>query len=245
MTAGAATSPWSRWLAGWLLTWLAGVTAGSLVIGIFHAPSRPDDPAGPGEVLAAPIGVLGLSLVALWTAYLFGMWFTSDRLGTGSFRTDYGVEIRPVDAAGVPLGIAAQLALIPLLYVPLEAVWPDTFAEDRLSDTAQDLVDRANGGEMILLVALVVVGAPIVEELFFRGFLQRPLLSATHSGAQRAAVVVGVAVAFGAIHFRPVELPGLATIGLVLGVCAWRTDRLGMAVTTHVAFNATGIAMAL
>ena len=54
-----------------------------------------------------------------------------------------------------------------------------------------------------------------------------------------------VAIAFGAIHFRPAELPGLAVVGVVFGVCAWRTDRLGLPIVTHVAFNATGVVLAL
>lgn len=235
----------TRWVAWWVGTWLVGVTAGSLVIGLLHAPSRPDDAAGPGDVLAAPIGVLGASLVALWTAYLVGMWLASERLGSGSFASDYGVRFAPVDLLGLPIGVATQLAVVPLLYLPLEAIWPETFADDRLADTAQDLVDRADGGLIVLLFALVVVGAPVVEELFFRGFLQRPLLAASTRPGQRAMVVVAVALVFGAIHFRPVELPGLAMVGVVLGVCAWRTDRLGMPIAAHVSFNATGVVLAL
>lgn len=227
------------------MTWLVGVTAGSIAIGILHAPSRPGDAVGPGAVLAPPIGVLAASLAMVWTAYLVGMWFASQRLGTGSFRRDYGVAVASVDLIGLPLGVAVQLGVIPLLYLPLQAAWPDTFSDERLADTARDLVDRADGGALVLLIALVVLGAPIVEELFFRGFLQRPLLASAHTGARRALVIGGVAVAFAAIHFRPIELPGLAVIGVVLGICAWRTDRLGLAITTHVSFNATGIALAL
>lgn len=225
----------------WVGTWVFGVFAGSIALGLFHAPSRPDDPVGVGDVLQAPIGVLGLSLLGLWSAYLAGMWLASQRNGTGSFVADYGVRFAPVDLLGIPIGIAAQLGLVWLVYAPLQAIWPDTFDSDRLDDTARDLVDRADGSTLVLLVALVAVGAPIVEELFFRGMLQRSLLRSAHVDTHRWVAVVGVAVIFAAIHFRPVEFPGLFAIGVVLGICAWRTGRLGMPIMAHVAFNATGL----
>ena len=58
---------------------------------------------------------------------------------------------------------------MPLVYVPLRAWWPETFSDDRLEETARDLVDRADGAAVVVLVLVVVVGAPIVEELVYRG----------------------------------------------------------------------------
>lgn len=228
-------------MSWWVGTWVLGVLVGSLALGVFHAPSRPDDPVGVGDVIAAPIGVLGLSLLGLWSAYLAGMWLASQRVGTANFVNDYGVRFAPIDLIGIPIGVIGQLVLVWLVYTPLQSLWPDTFDSDRLDDTARDLVDRADGATLFLLIGLVAIGAPIVEELFFRGMLQRSLLSAARVEAHRWVAVVGVAVIFAAIHFRPVEFPGLFAIGLVFGVCAWRTDRLGMAILAHVAFNATGL----
>lgn len=225
----------------WFCTWVFGVLVGSLALGVFHAPSRPDDPVGVGDVIAAPIGVLGLSLLGLWSAYLAGMWLASQRTGTGNFVDDYGVRFAPIDLIGIPIGIVGQVVLVRVIYAPLQSLWPDTFDSDRLADTARDLVDRADGATLFLLIGLVAVGAPIVEELFFRGMLQRPLLDAARVDKHRWVVVVGVAAIFAAIHFRPVEFPGLFAIGFVFGVCAWRTGRLGMAILAHGAFNATGL----
>ena len=101
--------------------------------------------------------------------------------------------------------------------------------------------DRADGGLIVVLFLLVVIGAPFVEEVVYRGLLQRPLLDRLPA----LPVILGVAALFAVIHFRPVEYPGVFVPGLVFGVCAWRTGRLGMAVAAHVAFNATGLALAL
>ena len=67
---------------------------------------------------------------------------------------------------------------MPLVYVPLRAWWPDTFSDDRLEETARDLVDRADGAAVVVLVLVVVIGAPIVEELVYRGLLQGSFVSA-------------------------------------------------------------------
>lgn len=249
MSAGAPhssleSSPLSS-ISWWVGTWVAGVMAGSLVLGISFAPTRSDDSTGDagvvGDVLAAPIGVLGLSLTALWSVYLLGMWAASQRIGTGDFRRDYGTSFAPRDLIGLPIGVAGQLGLVWLVYTPLQALWPDTFDSERLDDTARDLVDRADGPALVLLVVLVAVGAPVIEELFFRGMLQRPLLAVARSDTHRAIAVVGVAAIFAAVHFRPVEFPGLFAIALVFGVCAWRTGRLGMSIFAHIGFNAAGL----
>ena len=226
---------------------MVGVFAGSLVVTASFSPSGGAEsvPGSPGDTLATPIGVLGASLIVLWSTYLAGMWWSSKRIGSGSFVDDYGVRFSPIDLLGIPIGVAAQVGLVWVVYVPLRAIWPDTFTEQRLEDTARSLVERSDGGLIVVLFALVVVGAPIVEELFFRGMLQRPLLQAAPTPAVQAAVVVGVAFVFAGIHFRPVELPGLFAFGLVLGFVAWRTGRLGMALLAHVAFNAAGVVSVL
>ena len=244
-TARPSQTEVTRWLTWWVATWLVGTFAGTIVLSIAFAPTRPDGALGPGDVLAPPIGVVAASLLAMWTAYLVGMRLASERLGSGDPSIDFRLSVAPVDLLGIPIGIASQLGLVWLVYLPLRALWPDTFAEERLDDTARDLVDRADGGLLVLLVVLVAIGAPVVEELFYRGFLQRPALDAARTDARRWAVVVGVAVVFAAIHLRPVEFPGLLAFGLVLGIGAWKTGRIGLAVLAHVAFNATGLVSVL
>ena len=59
-----------------------------------------------------------------------------------------------------PIGVAAQLVLLPLVYWPLTELWPGTFNEDKLSENAEELVDRANGIGVPLLIVMVVVGRP-------------------------------------------------------------------------------------
>lgn len=186
-------------------------------------------------------GVLAAALGGAWAAYLVGMWVASERAGSGSMVADYGLWFRWVDLVGLAVGAGAQLVVIRVVYLPLEALWPDTFSEDRLTENAQDLVDRAGGASTVLLVAVVVIGAPIVEELFYRGLLQRSLADRFNEGA----VLVFVAAVFAAVHFRPIEFPGLFVFGLMLGWAALRYRRLGPAITIHVGFNLTGLLLVL
>jgi membrane protease YdiL (CAAX protease family) len=99
------------------------------------------------------------------------------------------------------------------------------------------------------LLCFVVVG-PVVEELYFRGLLQR-------SAIRRLGPIAGIvlpALAFGLVH-TSTDLSGwslaalvtaLAAFGAVLGVLAHRTGRLGPGLVAHATFNAlTLIALAL
>ena len=71
---------------------------------------------------------------------------------------------------------------------------------------------------------IVCVGAPIVEELVYRGLLQRSF------AARFDHVLAWLAASawFAVIHFRAVEYPGLFVFGLVAGACLLVTGRLGM-----------------
>ena len=218
-----------------IATWFVAFVFGQLVSTAILASS------GAETIDEVPIPTLFAGVLATWIAYLAGCYVASKRSGSGDPVEDYAVRWRAVDLVGLPIGILTQLVLVPLVYIPLRAIWPDTFSEDKLSETAEKLADRATGGTMVLLVVMVCVGAPLVEEIVYRGLLQRSF------AARTSHVVAWLAAAawFTIIHFRPVEYPGLFAFALVVGACLLVTDRLGMSLATHVAFNATGLLLAI
>ena len=61
---------------------------------------------------------------------------------------------------------------------------------------------------------MVCVGAPIVEELVYRGLFQGSFAARFN----HVAAWIAAAVWFAVIHFRPVEYPGLFAFGLVVKV---------------------------
>ena len=212
----------------WFVAWFGGQVLFQLAVAASGSSGGTDE---------LPIGALAAGVAATWCAYLAGLWWASDRAGSRDFRADYALAVRPVDLLGIPLGVLTQLVLVPVVYVPIRALWPDTFTEDRLQENAKDLVDRAGGAMTVVLVLVIVVGAPVVEELVYRGLLQNAF--ATRIDELLAALAA--AAWFALIHFRPIEYPGLFVAGLVFGACLVTTRRLGMSILAHAAFNATGL----
>ena len=182
---------------------------------------------------------VALSATAMWAVYLF---VTSQFLHVNwkNFRSTIGVTFLRRDVAvGIPLGIASQLILVNAVNWPLTRLFPDAFSFDEVSKRASDLVDVAQGGWIILLGLVVIVGAPIVEEIVYRGVVQPGLVASWG----RTVGIVTTAALFAAIHLQPVEFPGLFAFALVLGWARHSTARIGMSIITHMAFNATGLAL--
>ena len=113
-----------------------------------------------------------------------------------------------------------------------------------------------NGGVLLVLAAvLVIVVAPVCEEIFFRGFFYRALRSRFMPLA--AAAIDGVV--FGAIHYTGAQtlavLPPLAVLGFVFCMLYQYTGSLFPTIALHAANNSisyavtvkasTGVAVAL
>jgi hypothetical protein len=214
----------------WLGSWIGGNVLASFVVGASGEKM--------GEV-DTPVWLTATTALALWVPMLVALHQVSRRAGRGTFAEDFALRFRPIDAVGLPIGVLCQLLLIRGVYWPLEQAWPETFAPERLEKSARTLSDSAEGVWFVVLAVVVVIGAPLVEELMYRGLLQGAFVRRINP----ALAVVSVAAWFALVHFRPVEYPGLFAFGLVLGVCALRTGRLGISIAAHVGFNATGLAL--
>ncbi|MFM8416122.1 MAG: lysostaphin resistance A-like protein, partial [Actinomycetota bacterium] len=142
------------------------------------------------------------------------------------------------DLWGVPIGVLSQVLLVGLVTWPFREWFPDTFDPAKVEDRARSLYDSAQGPWLIVLGFIVVLGAPFVEELVYRGFIQTGLQSRIND----IAALLATAMLFAGIHGRVAELPGLFTFALILGVTLQMTRRLGMPILAHLAFNATGLA---
>lgn len=221
ITVGVATVAWAG-------CWLGGNVLGALVIAAIGHDVGVDD---------TPVWVTLVAALALWIPMMIGLRETSRRFGLGTMALDYGLVVKPIDVVGVPIGVLTQLVLVRLVYWPLESWFPDTFTVADREENARTLYDSANGAWLVALVLIVVVGAPLVEELLYRGLLQGAFVRRVND----VLAVVIVALWFALIHFRPVEYPGLFVVGLVLGTCALVTKRLGLGIVAHAAFNATGL----
>jgi uncharacterized protein len=215
-------------VVAWLGAWVAAQALITLVLAV-SGESFDDFPTS--------IRTLAVALVASWVAYMTMLWVVSQRVGSGDFRADYAVDVDVRDLLAVPIGVLTQLVVVPVVYVPLRGAWPGTFTDDRLEERTRDLVDVAGDSSVLLLVVLVVVGAPVVEELVYRGLIQRSLAARI----SEPLALVGASAWFAVIHFQLLEMPGLFVAGLVFGACLLITGRLATAIVAHAAFNATAL----
>lgn len=178
-----------------------------------------------GSVLSPLLGYL-----AVWLPLLGAVLFSSRFRGTRSLAVDVGLRFRPIDALwGLGAGLLARVA----------ATLIEIGVYGRAAPPALTLDD---GWWLFTAVLAPTVIAPVIEELFFRGLLLRVLQRA---GGSSVAVTVS-SIAFAALHLLAATSPaqllvvGLATLafGVVTGVLAVVTGRIGAAIIAHVVFNA-------
>lgn len=204
-------------LAGYLIAVIvAGLTGGV-------ATALSGDEEGVVALLAGQIG--------FWTVLLGVVALGWNRSGSGAAAGHLARQVRWVDLGGVGVGVLTQIVVLPALYFPFRSF----FHDDELSAPAEDLLSTVDGGGLVVMGIGVVVVAPIVEELFFRGLL----LDTIRRRWGTATAVVASSLFFGAIHLQPLQFAGLTMAGLVFAVAVVRTGRIGTAIAVHAGFNAT------
>jgi membrane protease YdiL (CAAX protease family) len=211
-----------RWGIGDAIAgFLVGNTLVLLVVGIWAGASGEDE---------LSFGMIAVGQVALWVGLLGAPLWATRTKGSGSPARDFGLVVRAKDAlSGVPIGIVSQLVLVPLIYLPLRQL----VDVDKLDEPARELADKAHGFGFVALAVVLVVGAPIVEELFFRGLLLRSISRRFGDGWALAGSSFGFALA----HLEGLQFPALLAVGVVFGRLAQRSGRLGPSIFAHSAFN--------
>jgi len=160
--------------------------------------------------------------------------------GSGSIVRDFGWRVRRIDVGWGLIALAASvIARIAFALI----VGTDRGSSNDLRD---GLLDHPDVLAVFLVAALI--GAPLFEELVFRGVIQRGLTQLT--GRYVAIVAQGVLFGFyhviGAFDLVSVFYVGsLSLIGIVFGVAADRTGRLGPGMIAHFLSNALAMAVLL
>jgi membrane protease YdiL (CAAX protease family) len=162
------------------------------------------------------------------------MWYLSQTRGSGSLAADTGLVISGSDWWGVPAGMGLQIAIAIVTAPIIVWFWPDGPPSQSVAEVAEASEALL---EQLLVLAVVAVGAPIIEEMIFRGMLLSIL---TRSLSQWPAILVSAAV-FAAIHlFDPnaiAVIPGLFILGIVLGWVALKRGDLSLAIAMHSGIN--------
>lgn len=222
----------------WALQIVASVLWAGLLVGVFFGGVTPDP---------RPIGLLLGAQLAGWAMYGIGPFVITRQRGGGP-REELRLRATVRDLTlGMAGGAGLQLVAIPLLYWPIQQL-----VDDDPSDLARRLVERVDSPlEVVALTLLVAVGAPVFEELFYRGFVLRGAehtlsrrTELTPVAVERTAVVVSATV-FALVHIDPLLYPGTFLLGLVAGQTVIRTDRIGPALGLHLGFNLVTLVLLL
>jgi len=203
------------------------------------------DMATSADPSALPLGIVAFALLfqqlgqGIWP-FIVSRWKglgpTSDWRLAAQFR-DLGIGLGVAVAGLICAGVAGMVttSLVGL-------------TDEAAADNTQFLKDAQGSPWLALILFAAVIGAPVTEELFFRGLTLRAIEKRLGS----TWAIVLSAVVFTLPHFTSPDWRGTAAlfssifvVGLILGAITVKTDRLAAAIVAHMIFNSVGAAAAL
>lgn len=170
------------------------------------------------------IGLLFLELVYLLPVVLIFAWrrISWKHLGFGTFN---------VNVMGLGCGLLIGGYAIILLHNTLLTV----LGVDTQGEQIFEMFDQLESPVWLFLVVAIV--APIVEEIFFRGFLFQGF---RQKYGWMPAVFISSAI-FGAAHLDPVALIPTFVLGCVLAYVYHRSNSVWPGIIFHAAINSTSL----
>jgi membrane protease YdiL (CAAX protease family) len=194
------------------------------IVGIAAGDPLPDDVSEEQIVEAASSGtIIALATVAtaiLGTALIAGI----VKLKRGAVLGDY-LALRPVPIRSLLMWLA-----ILVVYVAIADTLTSFIDRDVVPEFMRDAYASAN--PMWLLWIALVVGAPLFEETFFRGFLFKGLAS-SRLGVTGAIVITAAAWALIHLQYEAYEMAVIFVMGLLLGLARARTGSLFVPLAAH------------
>lgn len=182
--------------------------------------------------------------VALVVASIVGLWCglggTAIRATGGSLKNlpiRVGLEFHWSDLAFFWVGVVAQFVVV-VVSLPILRL----LGNDNVDEVPKQMVKEASSAWLIALAFVLVVGAPIIEEIFFRGVLLGSLKS---RGLRPVPSMLITGLVFSAAHLDVLKLFGIFLLGTFLSFLVVKFRRLGPSIATHMGFNATALAFML
>lgn len=213
--------PWTAAIAATVVLFLASALAGTAGQWIYAALAG--EPAQPATQLLPSLVTMQLALTAmvLAAARLFGG-RPSEVLALGPSQAGWRDYAR---------GLLELLAIVAAFDTLAFLIKPEPLMGD-----IKPFVAMVRSDLWWLAVIAVGVGAPLSEELLFRGFLQSAL-ARTRIGFAGASLVT--TAAWTALHanYSALGVAQVAVIGLYLCWLLWRTGSLRVTIFCHAAYN--------
>lgn len=147
---------------------------------------------------------------------------------------------RKTHPAFYPLAVALGAAIvfpIDALFEVIQRRYPEV-RDANASERISEMLSHASPPKLIALGVIIVVAGPILEEIFFRGALFKPL---ERGYPASRSIAVGITAAlFAFAHVDHQEMIPLALIGLALGFLRQQSGSLVPPALLHITFNAIG-----
>lgn len=193
-----------------------------------------------GTLAGLPLPVLlVVGITVPWLALAGWPILTTWFQGNGP-RIDLGLSLTWRDLGWGLIGGVAALVAGGTVAIILQALTGEF--NSAAGEIGEEL--RAEGPMLVLIIfaLCVAIGAPIAEEIAFRGMAYNALAK---RGLNTAWVIAITTVAFSLFHLEPIRIPILLASGLILGVLRWQTRGLGAPIVAHAVNNLPGAAFLL
>jgi membrane protease YdiL (CAAX protease family) len=230
-----AATPWTP---GWaLFTTLAIVAAGIAVALLLVGGIVPLGLPGQGRWLPASQEIAELATLGIWQASTIGLTILASAMPGGRVADVLGLRA----PAGTPALYPCALLLMAVLQVTINIVQYYLVPHDTFADL-RPFVKFFTGSEWVLALIVVGIGAPLSEELLFRGFLL-PALAQSRLGFLGAALVsTGLWTALHA-GYSVAGIVEVFVIGLFFSWLLWRTGSLRVPIFCHAVYNSLLVIM--
>jgi membrane protease YdiL (CAAX protease family) len=184
---------------------------------------------GMNEMTVAQIGLL---IGELFLPIPILLWARRNRNDLGQM-----FRINPVSSdtviAAIPIALGLTILTDEMDRIAQRVITtPDQFYK------IQEVMTITGPLSAVFIIGVVVLIAPFVEELIFRGFFQR-VLELRLSDITKS--VLYSALTFAIIHFNPWWVVQIYIIGIFMGYVAWRTNSIWISFMLHAINN--GIAV--
>jgi membrane protease YdiL (CAAX protease family) len=190
-------------------------------------------------------GLFVFSEIGLWLGIVGVPVWACRRKGSRSLARDFGLRFEWRDLGiGVLAAVVMSFIVLPALNVLVRGL----LGGGEAAQSSQNLARNTHGPGVAALVGVFVLGAPIAEEIFFRGLLLRAL----RRRFGNVVAVIGSGLAFGLVHLeagswrdRVLIVVLLGSLGVALGILAVRLGRIGAGIVAHMVFNLLAVIVLL
>ncbi|MGC3959252.1 MAG: CPBP family intramembrane metalloprotease [Verrucomicrobiota bacterium] len=199
---------------------------GTLLAALVRGKVDPQTPLSVAQIIISGLTFQGAAIVLTWRFL---------RENQSTWLTGFGLQTRPIKA--VSLGVLACIVFLPAgwgLQIVSIQVMHFLGIEASVQPTLLAMRNSGSTAQLAALGVVVILLAPLAEELLFRGILY-PSLKRT--GYPQIALWATSSL-FALIHFNLAAFLPLLLLALTLTWLYEETDNLVAPITAHVVFNA-------